>query len=125
MTTIQDTLNERGTRYGDFFDHSRFATNIQEAMQETDPAKWNRLPSYVKRGLTTIADKIARILNGDEWYEDSYHDIVGYAKLMEDNIKKANAERKISKELDAYYMPVLYHRESIDPKSLTAAKKLI
>lgn len=31
-----------------------------------------------------IADKIARILNGDPEYRDNWHDIAGYAKLAED-----------------------------------------
>jgi len=30
-----------------------------------------------------IAHKIGRILNGDPDYQDSWHDIIGYARLVE------------------------------------------
>lgn len=37
--------------------------------------------------MTVIADKIARILSGDPNYADSWHDIGGYAKLVENYIE--------------------------------------
>lgn len=86
---IEDTLQERGTRYGAFEEHATIAQAIQDAFR-VYPEKWNRLPPVVKQGFTTIADKIARTLNGDEYYEDNYHDIIGYAKLIEDWVKKIN-----------------------------------
>ena len=33
-----------------------------------------------------ILHKIGRILNGDPNYADSWHDIAGYAKLVEDEL---------------------------------------
>lgn len=48
--------------------------------------KWNDLDPDMKQALTVIADKIARILNGDPFYVDNWHDIQGYAKLIEDRI---------------------------------------
>jgi len=33
-----------------------------------------------------ILHKIARIVNGDPDYTDSWHDIAGYAKLVEDRL---------------------------------------
>ncbi len=41
-----------------------------------------RLPT--SKRFEVIADKIARILNGDPNYKDNWHDIQGYAKLAED-----------------------------------------
>ena len=38
--------------------------------------------------LGTIADKIGRILSGDPNYADNWHDIQGYAKLVEDRLPK-------------------------------------
>jgi hypothetical protein len=34
-----------------------------------------------------IAHKIARIINGDETYSDSWADIAGYAKLVADRLE--------------------------------------
>lgn len=84
--SVENTLKERGARYGSFAEHAKIAQGIQDAYRVI-PARWDKLPPVLKQGLTTIADKIARMLNGDHMYEDNVHDIIGYAKLMEDWIK--------------------------------------
>lgn len=89
MSAIEKTLEERGARYGSFEEHAKIAQAIQEAYR-VYPEKWDRLPAVVKQGFTVLADKIARSLNGDPYYDDNYHDIVGYGKLMEDYIRKVN-----------------------------------
>jgi hypothetical protein len=38
------------------------------------------------QALETIADKIARMLNGGPQYHDNWHDIVGYTKLVADQL---------------------------------------
>ena len=82
--TLDDTLKERGDRYGDFAEHADIAQAIQDAMRAAP--KWSDLPATHKQALTTIADKIARVLNGDPNYADNRHDIQGYAKLVEDRL---------------------------------------
>ena len=83
---VQETLNERGARYGDFHDNAKISQELQRIMMES--------PSYVRmndlhrEGLTAIFQKIARILNGDPNYVDNWHDIQGYAKLVEDRLLK-------------------------------------
>lgn len=93
--TIETTLKERGARYGAFSEHAQIAQAIQDAYR-IYPEKWNKLPPVVKQGLTVIADKIARILNGDEYYDDNYHDLGGYAKLMEDWVRKENERKQLN-----------------------------
>lgn len=86
---VKATLNERGSRYGKFTDHARCAQSLQDVMREhtaegdVTPG-WDRLNAHQKQALTVIADKIARVLNGDPNYADNWHDIQGYAKLVED-----------------------------------------
>lgn len=82
--TVQDTLTERGNRYGDFADHAVIAQNLQELMRST--AGWARLDATKRQALTTICDKLARILNGDPSYADNWHDIQGYARLVEERL---------------------------------------
>ena len=84
MSDVEATLKERGTRYGDFADHARIAQGIKHAMCSADG--WDRLPDMHKQSLETIADKIARILNGDPNYVDNWHDIQGYARLVEERL---------------------------------------
>ena len=48
---------------------------------------WAGLPAVHTQALEVIADKIARILTGDPNYADNFHDIGGYAKLVENYIE--------------------------------------
>jgi hypothetical protein len=79
--SVADTLAERGKRYGSFKDHATIAQNLQEIMRGTNG--WYGLDVDMRQALTTIADKIARIINGDPAYLDNWHDIQGYARLVE------------------------------------------
>jgi len=83
---IDATLAERGKRYGAFDEHARITQNIKRAM--CDSPKWAILSDDKKEALEMIAHKIGRILNGDPEYRDSWHDIVGYAKLVEDSLEE-------------------------------------
>jgi hypothetical protein len=82
--SVDDTLQLRGNRYGDFSIHAEIAQNLQDDMRGTKG--WERLSPTQKQALTVIADKIARILSGDPNYDDNWHDIQGYAKLVEDRL---------------------------------------
>lgn len=86
MSTIDETLQERGTRYGSFEDHAVIAQELQDVMRTQNG--WNALAADQKQALTVIADKIARMLNGDPKYRDNWHDIVGYAKLVDDRMAR-------------------------------------
>jgi uncharacterized ferritin-like protein (DUF455 family) len=85
---VEDTLNERGARYGDFTDHAKIAQSLNDTMKNAHGGEgWNKLDAVKRQALTVIADKIARILNGDPEYRDNWHDIQGYAKLAEDRCR--------------------------------------
>lgn len=87
--TIEETLEQRGKRYGDFHEHARITQNIKRAMQ--DSPNWSALTDDKKESLEMLAHKIGRILNGDPEYYDSWFDIIGYTKLVADTLygKKA------------------------------------
>ena len=40
------------------------------------------MPAYMLESLELIANKLARILNGDPMYDDSWRDISGYCTLV-------------------------------------------
>lgn len=81
---IENTLEARGSRYGAFKDQAEVAQTIKKAFQTG--RNWDKLAPDSKEALETIATKISRILHGDPEYADSWHDIVGYAKLVDDRI---------------------------------------
>ena len=81
---VTDTLTERGNRYGQFAEHARITQNLKRAMQ--DSPNWKSLPDEMKEALEMVQHKVGRILNGDPFYADSWHDMQGYTKLVEDQL---------------------------------------
>ena len=87
MNKVDDTLVERGNRYGVFSEQAKIANSIRSAM---NAGNWDSLSPSMKESLHLIANKIGRILNGDPNYADNWHDIAGYATLID---KEFNGEK--------------------------------
>lgn len=79
-TDVNNTLNERGSRYGDFAKHAEISQAFEEVARATPG--WARLSPAQKESLKLQWHKQARILNGDPNYADSWVDIAGYAQLV-------------------------------------------
>lgn len=86
---IDATLSERGSRYGSFTGHAEITQALKGTM--VSAPKWAALKPDQKEALEMVAHKIGRILNGDPDYHDSWHDIVGYAKLVADRLADREA----------------------------------
>jgi len=84
--SIDSTLEERGKRYGKFKTHADITQYLKQEMRTREG--WIRLSFSQREALEMIAHKIGRILNGDPDYADSWHDIAGYAKLVEDELNE-------------------------------------
>ena len=84
MSDIASTLQERGSRYGVFAEQAAIAQKLKDVMRDTP--NWNRLAPDQKEALDMECNKNARILNGDPDFHDSWHDKVGYNKLVADRI---------------------------------------
>lgn len=89
MADIGKVLEERGSRYGEFKNHAEIAQGLKHEMH-VSPG-WNRLDQDMKEALEMVQHKIARILNGDPQYLDSWLDGAGYFKLVADRLE-AKAE---------------------------------
>ena len=81
---IEATLVERESRYGSFEGHALITQRIKSVMGASP--NWQALAPDMKEALEMVAHKVGRILNGDPCYHDSWHDIVGYAKLVADRL---------------------------------------
>lgn len=77
---IVKTLSERGLTYGEYKDVSQVSQLIKEAMR--NGTSYSILSNEAQESLDMIANKIARIVNGDPNYLDSWVDVVGYATLV-------------------------------------------
>ena len=82
--SVQQTLDERQATHGDFADHAR-ATQMLKTVIQNQPG-WKNLNAMQRESLDMIAHKMGRILAGNPSYADHWHDIQGYAKLIEDRL---------------------------------------
>ncbi|HQW57343.1 MAG TPA: DUF6378 domain-containing protein [Gammaproteobacteria bacterium] len=83
MSDINETLAQRGKDYGDFTTHAEITQKLKAVIDEYDV----RLSPVHREAIDMILHKIGRICNGNPNFVDSWHDIAGYAKLVEDRIK--------------------------------------
>lgn len=93
MSAVDKTLADRGTRYGAFTGHAKITQGIKATMQMSP--KWGELQDDQKEALEMVAHKIGRILNGDTNYIDSWHDIIGYTRLVEQRLEQEAAAKPL------------------------------
>ena len=97
MASTEETLKERGERYGKFTRHAEITQKLKATMfkgAHMHPETTERVKSRVAKMqhdqiecLEMIAHKLGRILNGDPNYGDSWRDIAGYATLVADRLE--------------------------------------
>jgi len=83
--SVDETLKQRGTRYGSFKNHANLSvalrTTLFQHYTQTHPNGPALTPTQIE-ALTLICHKLARIVNGDPNYDDSWKDIAGYSELV-------------------------------------------
>lgn len=89
--TVTATLQERGSKYGDFRDEAQLTQCLKRVMQQSPNWTKRRLNDSQTEALEMIATKIARILNGDPNHADNWHDIAGCARLVEARLPKQDS----------------------------------
>ncbi len=92
VSSVQDTLTDREGRYGDFHEHAKITQTLKRVMESG--RKWPELAPDQREALEMIAHKLGRILNGDPNYADSWHDIAGYAMLVEQRLESGSGTAK-------------------------------
>lgn len=78
---VENTLHDRGKAYGKFSGQAEISQSLKSIMRST--RNWESLKPNQKEALEMIQHKVARILNGDPDYADSWHDIGGYSSLID------------------------------------------
>ncbi len=91
VAPVAATLEKREKTYGNYSEISRLSQGMQAVMHSGK--NWAGLPKDMRESLQLISSKIARILNGDCEHIDSWHDIAGYAELVERRL--VEADRKV------------------------------
>ena len=80
---VNSTLSERGSRYGNFVGHADITQTFKKLQRGFAIDRKTNLSCSQQEALDMIFHKIGRIINGDPNYADSWHDIAGYATLID------------------------------------------
>lgn len=83
--TVEETLTKRDGKYGEYENAATLTQRIKAVMRSGP--NWDQMPDYMAESLDQLASKIGRILNGDIYYVDSWHDAAGYMTLVEQCIR--------------------------------------
>ena len=78
---VQSTLNTRSSTHGDFIDNSVVMQGLKELCHTHKG--WKKLDCYHRESIDMICHKLGRILCGNPDHTDHWHDIAGYATLVE------------------------------------------
>ena len=81
--TIDNTLETRSVSHGSFYDNSRLSQTMKSEVRDAAISADVHLTSLQLEALDMIVHKIARICCGDPTFADHWHDIAGYATLVE------------------------------------------
>lgn len=83
-SNVDKTLKAHEKLYGNFAEQSVTAQQLKFVMRNIRiEDEWQNLIADQREALEMIATKISRILHGDPNHIDSWHDIAGYALLIE------------------------------------------
>jgi hypothetical protein len=87
---IENILEERGSRYGDFAGHAKLTQELKDTFSHC-AASYDKLTPSMKEAIDMIFHKLGRIGNGDPFYDDSWIDIEGYTHLV---VEELHAEQQ-------------------------------
>lgn len=82
--SIDDILQNRSTKYGIFAGHAKISQSLKDCVRSQP--NYEKLAPDQKEAIEMTMHKIARILNGDPNFHDSWYDIMGYNKLVADRL---------------------------------------
>jgi UDP-N-acetylmuramoylalanine-D-glutamate ligase len=80
--TLHNTLKDRQKTHGNFATHAEISQQLKAVIWSYEV----ELSDMQNEALEMICHKIARILNGNADHKDHWHDIAGYAMLVEQSL---------------------------------------
>lgn len=84
IADLNVTLTERRKIHGDFANDAQISQRLKSVMRDT--VNWDDLIDMQHEALEHIATRIARILSGAPNHPDHWHDIQGFAHLVEERL---------------------------------------
>lgn len=83
---LKETMDTRGKNYGEFADIADLSQALKALVFEADDKSETPMNNTQREAVEMILHKVARSAVGDATYQDNWHDIQGYAKLVEDRL---------------------------------------
>ena len=84
--SIEDVLKQREATHGDFPIKATTIQVFKNVMRDTE--NWKDLSFAQQESLDMIMTKVGRILHGNPNEPDHWLDIIGYTKLISDDIEE-------------------------------------
>lgn len=84
QSAVSATLAARGNTHGDFTENSEIAQQIKDLLRSG--SSYEQMPPFMREAADMIAHKLARAVSGDPTHADHWHDIQGYAQLVEERL---------------------------------------
>lgn len=82
--SIENILKQRNSQYGSWETQAELSQEMKHVLHGS--GNWETLSDTQRESIDMILHKVARIVNGNPNYKDSWTDIIGYAKLVEDSL---------------------------------------
>ena len=86
MSDVNKTIAEHNAVHGVFVNQAEISQALSDVMRRA--TNYRNLTPYMRESLEMIQHKIARILEGDRNHIDHWHDIAGYATLVERHLRQ-------------------------------------
>ena len=93
MSDLNKTLADRQKTHGDFQQVAKVAESLMNNIE------FQRLSASQSFAVRMIVGKLARIVCGNPDEPDHWHDIAGYARLVEDELTGSGNEKETSKSV--------------------------
>jgi len=94
MNDISNTLQQRGSKYGEFADNSRVTQTVLNHIYTYANAMDVVLSYEDKEALHMVVHKMSRVVCGTGKVKDNWHDIIGYGKLARDVLSRSRLEQR-------------------------------
>lgn len=120
---LDQALNERGNNYGNFHTQANLAQTltaiIAQHYMSVHKESNQPLPHFMAEAIHMICHKLARIVNGNPFYSDSWHDIGGYSQLVVQILEEAQRNEAIAAEKAKALMGAAAEEESKSEEGTT------
>lgn len=85
MSDVNETIKQRFSVHGDYTTAATFKDRLISQCSELP--NWKKLGPDGRETVRMIVEKLGRIMLGDCDFPDHWHDIAGYATLMERSLE--------------------------------------